>query len=55
VGRFLGVLELVRHQHARAAQLELFGEIWLEPGGRPLPAQMAAVSEYDHRPAATDV
>ena len=32
VGMFLAVLELVRHQHARAAQPELFGEIWLEPG-----------------------
>ena len=49
VGMFLAVLELVRHQHARAAQLELFGEIWLEPGERPLPAQIAVVSDYDHR------
>ena len=32
VGMFLAVLELVRHRHARAAQPELFGEIWLEPG-----------------------
>ncbi len=36
VGMFLAVLELVRHQHARAAQPELFGEIWLEPGDERL-------------------
>ena len=48
VGMFLAVLELVRHQHARAAQAELFGEIWLEPGDKPLPAEVAAVSDYEH-------
>ncbi len=37
VGMFLAVLELVRHHHARAAQSELFDEIWLEPGEAPLP------------------
>jgi len=48
VGMFLAVLELVRHQHARAAQPELFGEIWLEPGEEPLPAELASVSDYEH-------
>jgi segregation and condensation protein A len=46
VGMFLAVLELVRHQHARAAQPELFGEIWLEPGDEPLPADVATVAAY---------
>jgi segregation and condensation protein A len=48
VGMFLAVLELVRHQHARAAQPELFGEIWLEPGEVPLPADLAEVDAYEH-------
>lgn len=48
VGMFLAVLELVRHQHARAAQPALFGEIWLEPGDEPLPTELAAVSDYEH-------
>jgi segregation and condensation protein A len=48
VGMFLAVLELVRHQHACAAQQALFGEIWLEPGEKPLPTELAAVSDYDH-------
>ncbi|MEX2310289.1 MAG: segregation/condensation protein A [Pirellulales bacterium] len=48
VGMFLAVLELMRHQHARAAQPELFGEIWLEPGDEPLPAEIAAVADYQH-------
>ena len=48
VGMFLAVLELVRHQHARAAQPELFGEIWLEPGESPLPTELAAVTDYEH-------
>lgn len=48
VGMFLAVLELVRHQHARAAQPQLFGEIWLEPGEEPLPSELAIVSDYDH-------
>src|SRR5262249_99973 len=42
VGMFLAVLELVRHQHARAAQPELFGEIWLEPGNEALPVNLVA-------------
>jgi segregation and condensation protein A len=52
VGMFLAVLELVRHQHARAAQPNLFGEIWLERGDEPLPGELAVVTDYDHnRPA----
>ncbi len=49
VGMFLAVLELVRHQHAMAAQPDLFGEIWLEPGEAPLPNELALVTEYEHR------
>jgi chromatin segregation and condensation protein Rec8/ScpA/Scc1 (kleisin family) len=45
---FLAVLELVRHQHAHAAQPTLFGEIWLEPGEKPLPTELAAVADYEH-------
>ena len=48
LGMFLAVLELVRHQHACAAQAQLFGEIWLEPGAEPLPAQLAVVDDYEH-------
>ena len=48
VGMFLAVLELVRHQHARAAQPELFGEIWLEPGDVPLPDNCEHVATYEH-------
>jgi segregation and condensation protein A len=48
VGMFLAVLELVRHQYLRAGQPELFGEIWLEPGETPLPAELAIVSAYEH-------
>ena len=48
VGLFLAVLELVRHQHLRAAQSELFDEIWLEPGEEPLPEHLAVISDYDH-------
>jgi segregation and condensation protein A len=49
VGMFLAVLELVRHQHACADQPELFGEIWLEPGEKPLPTELAVVADYDHK------
>jgi segregation and condensation protein A len=48
VAMFLAVLELVRHQHACAAQQNLFGEIWLEPGEKPLPQELAAVNDYEH-------
>ena len=47
VGMFLAVLELVRHQHARAAQQELFGDIWLEPGDVPLPADLSAFAGHE--------
>jgi segregation and condensation protein A len=48
VGMFLAVLELVRHRHARATQLETFGEIWLEPGDEPVPDEFAAIDNYEH-------
>jgi segregation and condensation protein A len=48
VGMFLAVLELVRHHHALAAQPELFGEIWLEPGESPLPSDLALITDYEH-------
>ena len=51
VGMFLAVLELVRHQHALAAQPELFGEIWLEPGAEPLPENLSIVADYEHAAA----
>jgi segregation and condensation protein A len=54
VGMFLAVLELVRHQHARAAQPELFGEIWLEPGDAPLPTELAVVVDYEHADKSRD-
>jgi segregation and condensation protein A len=50
VGMFLAVLELVRHHHALATQPELFGEIWLEPGAAPLPADLSIVADYEHSP-----
>ena len=48
IGMFLAVLQLMRYQHARAVQPEAFDEIWLEPGSVPLPADVAAVAEYEH-------
>jgi segregation and condensation protein A len=48
ISMFLAVLELVRHQHARADQPDLFYEIWLEPGERPLPAEVGVVVDYEH-------
>ena len=48
VGMFLAVLELVRHHHALAAQSDLFDEIWLEPGEKPLPTEICVVTEYEH-------
>lgn len=36
VGMFLAVLELIRHEHALAAQEEPFGELWMELGPQPL-------------------
>ena len=47
------MLELVRHHYVRAEQAEFFGEIWLLPGERDAAAvDPAAVSDYEHRPAA---
>jgi hypothetical protein len=40
----------MRFQHARAWQCEPFDEIWLEPGATPLPADLAAVGDYEHGP-----
>jgi segregation and condensation protein A len=54
VGMFLAVLELMRHHHLSAAQPELFGEIWLEPGDEPLPAELSAVSDYEHGGTVTE-
>jgi len=48
IGMFLAVLQLLRYQHARAVQPAAFDEIWLEPGAEPLPAEIAAVAEYEH-------
>jgi segregation and condensation protein A len=48
IGMFLAVLQLMRYQHARAAQSEVFDEIWLEAGATPLPAEAAAIDEYEH-------
>ncbi len=48
IGMFLAVLQLMRYQHARAVQPELFNEIWLEAGAEPLPAEIAVVDEYEH-------
>ena len=52
VGMFLAVLQLMRYQHARAAQGELFDEIWLEAGSEMLPAEMSIVADYEHATAA---
>ena len=54
VGMFLAVLELVRHHHALAAQPNLFGEIWLEPGEAPLPNELAVVTDYEHSQGSDD-
>lgn len=42
VAMFLALLELVRYQHALAAQEERYGPITLHPGPVPLPATTAA-------------
>jgi segregation and condensation protein A len=54
VGMFLAVLELVRHHHACAAQPEIFGEIWLEPGEAELPGELQVVTDYDHNQVSGD-
>ncbi len=49
VGIFLAILELVRHQRARAEQNELFGEIWVLPGAEPeTPLDPSNVDTYEH-------
>ncbi|MGD9637245.1 MAG: ScpA family protein [Pirellulales bacterium] len=48
IGMFLAVLQLMRYQHARAAQSEVFEEIWLEVGASPLPAEFTGVDEFEH-------
>jgi segregation and condensation protein A len=48
IGMFLAVLQLMRHQHARAVQSEVFHKIWLEPGDEPLPDEIVVVDEYEH-------
>lgn len=48
IGMFLAVLQLMRYQHARAIQPELFDEIWLEAGAEPLPETITVVDEYEH-------
>jgi segregation and condensation protein A len=49
VGIFLAILELVRHQCARAEQNELFGEIWVLPGAEPAaPLDPSNVDTYEH-------
>lgn len=50
IGLFLAVLELVRHDQARAAQDTQFGEIWLAPGTAPLEGMDATqVDSYEHK------
>ncbi len=47
VGMFLAILELVRHQHARVEQNDLYGEIWILPGPEPLgPLNLTLVDDY---------
>jgi segregation and condensation protein A len=54
VGMFLAVLQLMRYEHARAEQAELFEEIWLEPGAVPLADEIDDVAEYEHGSASRD-
>ena len=55
VGKFLAVLELIRHDHARAWQEKLFDEIWLERGACPLPDRLDMVADYEHASVDQDV
>lgn len=49
IGIFLAVLELVRHEHLRVEQNELFGEIWLLPRtDQARPLDLSDVGNYDH-------
>lgn len=49
IGHFLAILELIRHNHVRSDQNELFGEIWVLPGVNfDGPLQETASDNYDH-------
>jgi segregation and condensation protein A len=49
IGVFLAVLELVRHQQARAEQNQLFGELWILPGPeQDAPVDPEDVERYEH-------
>jgi segregation and condensation protein A len=48
IGMFLAVLQLMRFQHAKASQTNVFDEIWLEAGATPLPAEFKVVDEFEH-------
>jgi segregation and condensation protein A len=49
VGIFLAILELVRHQQARAEQNQMFGEIWVLPGPTPAaPLDASRIDTYEH-------
>ncbi len=48
IGMFLAILELVRHQHARVEQNDLYGEIWILPGPQlKAPADWTAADNYE--------
>jgi segregation and condensation protein A len=53
VGMFLALLELLRHGAARASQGELFEDIWIEPGPKPLPKLDNLIFEYESNSGAT--
>jgi segregation and condensation protein A len=54
IGIFLAILELVRHDHVRAEQNELFGEIWILPGPKTdRTLDYGQVDNYDHGAEAT--
>ncbi len=42
IATFLAVLELVRHRHAMAEQIQQYGDLQLKPGDEPLPDDAAA-------------
>jgi segregation and condensation protein A len=48
VGMFLAILELVRHDHIRVEQNDLFGEIWLLPNPNcNQPLDLSTVDNYE--------
>jgi segregation and condensation protein A len=49
IGMFLAMLQLMRYQHVRVTQQDLFDDIWLELGSEPLPADNSVVADYEHR------